>query len=61
MSGWLNGNLKKKVRKVFEPRYKRRLTDDEVVEIAENLTAGMEIYLRMKWKEKCKYESKLQS
>lgn len=60
MSGWLNDDLKKKVRKVFEPRYKRRLADEEVVEIAENLTAVMEIYLKMKWEEKCKYENILQ-
>ena len=49
---WLNEDLKKEIRKVFEPRYKRSLTDDEVIEIAENLTEVMEAFLKMKWKQK---------
>lgn len=49
---WLNEDLKKDIRKLFEPRYKRSLTDDEVVEIAENLTDLMEAFLKMKWKQK---------
>lgn len=47
---WLSEELKQKVRKVFEPRYKRVLTDDEVMEIAENLTGVMEGFLRLRWK-----------
>ena len=50
--GWLNEDLKKEIRKIFEPRYKRSLTDDEVLEIAENLTDLMEAFLKMKWKQK---------
>ncbi|MEK7616579.1 MAG: hypothetical protein AAB414_00815 [Patescibacteria group bacterium] len=49
---WLNEDLKKEIRKIFEPRYKRSLTDDEVLEIAENLTDLMEAFLKMKWKQK---------
>ena len=49
---WLNEDLKKEIRKLFEPRYKRTLTDDEVIEIAENLTEVMEAFLKMKWKQK---------
>ena len=50
--GWLNEELKKEVKKVFEPRYKRSLTDDEVTQIAQNLTDVMEAFLKMKWKQK---------
>lgn len=50
--GWLNEDLKKEIKKVFEPRYKRSLTDDEVIEIAENLTEVMEAFLKMKWRQK---------
>lgn len=50
--GWLNEDLKKEIKKVFEPRYKRSLTDDEVTQIAENLTDVMEAFLKMKWKQK---------
>ena len=50
--GWLNEDLKKEIKKVFEPRYKRSLTDDEVAKIAENLTDLMEAFLKMKWKQK---------
>lgn len=49
---WLNEDLKKEIKKVFEPRYKRSLTDDEVIKIAENLTDVMEAFLKMKWKQK---------
>ena len=50
--GWLNEDLKKEIKKIFEPRYKRLLTDDEVIKIAENLTDIMEAFLKMKWKQK---------
>ena len=49
---WLNEDLKKEIKKVFEPRYKKALTDDEVAKIAENLTDLMEAFLKMKWKQK---------
>lgn len=50
MISWLTDELKQEIRKVFESRYKRSLTDEEVVEIANNLTEVMEAYLKMKWK-----------
>ncbi len=34
---WLSDDLRLRIRKVFEPRYGRQLTDDQVEEIAENL------------------------
>lgn len=49
--GWFTEELLQEVRKVFEPRYKRRLSDNEVIGIAENLTEFMEAYLKMKWRE----------
>lgn len=52
MSNWLTPSLKKEIRKVFEPRYKRKLTDNEVNEIALNLTGAMETILRLKWRQK---------
>jgi len=47
---WLTGELKKKIRTVFEPRYKRKLSDGEVIEIAKNLTGYMETILRFKFR-----------
>lgn len=49
---WLSPILKAEIRKVFESRYKRRLSDSEVVEIAQNLTGVMEEILKLKWKQK---------
>ncbi|MBI4226176.1 hypothetical protein HY612_03630 [Candidatus Roizmanbacteria bacterium] len=51
-NNWLTPKLKRKVIKVFEPRYKRKFADDEIREIAENLTDFMEIYLKFKWRQK---------
>lgn len=52
MSRWLNENLKEKVKRVFEPRYKRPLTDDEVSSIANSLVSFVEVYAQAKWREK---------
>jgi hypothetical protein len=43
---WLTPELQLEVRKVFEPRYKRYLTDEEVSGIAMNLTSYMEVILK---------------
>lgn len=43
---WLSPKLAAEVRKVFEPRYERPLTDEEVGEIAVNLTGYMETILK---------------
>lgn len=37
MNTWLTEELKTDIRKVFEPRYKRELSNEEVIEIANNL------------------------
>lgn len=49
---WLSQELRQEVKKVFEPRYKKRLSDEEVLNIAENLTEFMEAYLRLKWRQR---------
>ena len=52
MQNWLDENLQQEIKKVFEPRYKRALTNDEVATIAINLTNLMEGYFKWKWREK---------
>ena len=47
---WLTKELKEKVRKHFEPKYQRKLTDDEIVSIANSLTSFVEIYSKYKWR-----------
>ena len=49
---WLTNSLKNEIREVFEPRYKRKLSDEGVIEIALNLTGVMEEILRLKWRQK---------
>ena len=48
---WLTINLKQKIKAVFEPRYQRMLTDEEVIQIAENLTGVMETFLKLRWRQ----------
>lgn len=47
----LSTELMREVRGVFEPRYMRTLSDDEVVEIADNLIAFMESTLKFRWRQ----------
>lgn len=49
---WLTDHQMQEIRKVFEPRYKRKLTDEEIFEIANNLSGVIEEILKLKWKEK---------
>lgn len=49
---WLTPELKLRIRKVFEPRYKRKLSNEEIIEIAENLSCVIEQIVKAKWKEK---------
>ncbi|OQA83423.1 MAG: hypothetical protein BWY29_00280 [Microgenomates group bacterium ADurb.Bin238] len=56
-SAWLNPVFQEKVRQVFEPRYGRKLTDGEVVEIANNLTSLLEVFFKFKWR--LTYETKI--
>lgn len=39
---WLNENLKIEIKKVFEPRYGRKLLDQEIYEVAVNLVSYVE-------------------
>lgn len=43
--------MMQEIRGVFEPRYKRKLSKAEIVEIAENLTGAMEGILKFKWRQ----------
>lgn len=45
---WITPQLKAEVCKVFEPRYKRPLTDSEIISIAENLTQLLEVFFKFK-------------
>jgi len=50
MNNWLTEKLKLKVKAIFEPKYKRVLLDEEIVEIAESLVGTMEICTKYRWK-----------
>ena len=52
MNTWITETIKKRIREVFEPRYKRPLSDSEVISIAENLSEVVEQIVKFKWKEK---------
>ena len=56
MITWLNEKLRQKVREVFEPEYKRKLSNEEVVTIAVNLTDFMESYIKFRLRQN--YENK---
>lgn len=45
---WLKDDLKKRIKDLYEPKYKRPLTDSEVISIAENLTSFVEHFLKYK-------------
>ncbi|EKD57938.1 MAG: hypothetical protein ACD_57C00082G0003 [uncultured bacterium] len=45
---WLSEDLLKRVRVLYEPRYKRHLTQREVITIALNLTNLIEHFLKFK-------------
>ncbi|MFH1863952.1 MAG: hypothetical protein ABIJ85_03540 [bacterium] len=49
-SEWLTSELKDEILDTFEPCYKRRLTEKEVVEIAMNLVSYTEHYIKFKWR-----------
>lgn len=50
MYDWLTDELKEEIQKVFAPRYGRRLTEKEIVTIAENLTELIEGYAKFRWR-----------
>lgn len=45
----LNKKLRDKVRKVFEPKYKRKLAEEEVKDIANNLVIFVENCTNFRW------------
>jgi hypothetical protein len=47
---WLTEELQFKVRSVFEPKYNRPLSDNEVITIAENLADFMDHFFKFKWR-----------
>ncbi len=52
-TAWLNPYHALRVKEVFEKKYKKRLSDEEVTEIAKNLVGMMEIIFRINVYEKC--------
>lgn len=50
MESWLTKDLKQRIRDVFESKYKKQLSDEDVVEIARNLTSTIEIIVKLRWK-----------
>lgn len=45
MSHWLTQPLAEKIKLIFEDKYKRKLTNEEIIDIADNLTNVMEIII----------------
>ncbi|OGD95517.1 hypothetical protein A3F57_03225 [Candidatus Roizmanbacteria bacterium RIFCSPHIGHO2_12_FULL_36_11] len=56
---WLNDELRREIKRIFEPRYKKTLSDSEVELIAINLTELLGGLLKLKWREK--YENTIQN
>ena len=50
MTSWLSEDLKEEIRRVFEPKYNRLLSETEIQEIAENLSSMTETILKSKLK-----------
>jgi len=48
MSHWLTKTLAEEIRSIFEPKYQKELTNEEIVDIANNLTEVMELIIRNK-------------
>ncbi len=49
---WLNSDLKDEIASIFEPKYKRKLTDTELIDIANNLTETLETIFKFKLRKK---------
>jgi len=47
---WLTEELKREIKKIFEPKYERELSDEETVDIGKNLAGLIEAALKYKWK-----------
>jgi len=55
----LDEDLKQEIRKVFEPRYNKKISDQEVVELASSLMNITETLLKFRWRQV--YEKKIQN
>lgn len=51
---WLTSDLKKEIRKSFEPRYNRPLEESELLEIADSLTMLIEVYSKNQYRKNAK-------
>ena len=47
---WLNINLAKKIKSVFEPRYGHNLSDDKITTVATNLVDALEVISKFTWR-----------
>jgi MinD-like ATPase involved in chromosome partitioning or flagellar assembly len=47
---WLNENLKMEIKKVFELRYNKKLSREEIQEIASNLVSYFEHQSKFAWR-----------
>ncbi len=47
---WITKELEEEVRKIFQPKYNRELSKEEVKEIANNLTDSLETICKFRWK-----------
>lgn len=52
MKNWITPDLKTEIKNVFEPRYKRSLSDQEIIDIAENLSSVVEEISKFNWIQK---------
>lgn len=53
---WLSESLKNEIQSVFSPRYNRKLSDIEIINIADSLCSYLDSYIR--WKNNINYENK---
>lgn len=51
-ASWITEKLNHEIKSIFEPRYKRKLADKEILQIAENLSKVVEEILKLKWRKK---------
>ena len=49
---WLNEDLVREVKAIFEPKYKRELSPEEIIEISSNLISLVESVNKFRWKQK---------
>lgn len=48
----LDGDLNKRIKEIFEPKYGRPISDEEALNIANNLADLIELCIKFKWKQK---------